>query len=106
MNDDDLTRAVAVRVGVLFARTPVGGPASVADPVGAVEWLETDRFFQIAQLAFGAANLQPFPVAGHSDPGRIISAIFQATQTIDDDRHHALFPDVSNDPAHETKLLL
>jgi hypothetical protein len=36
----------------------------MADAVGAIERLEADDFFEIAQLAFGAADLQAFAVAG------------------------------------------
>ena len=60
LNDDDLARAVAVRVGVLLSRAPVGGPAGVADDVGSIQGSDTDELLKVAQLAFDTANLQPF----------------------------------------------
>ena len=62
--DHDLAGAVAMRMSVFFRGTSVSGPAGVANAVGAVERLEADGFFQIAQLAFGAPELQLVPVAG------------------------------------------
>ena len=65
----DFSGAVAVGMGVFFGGTAVGGPAGVSDAVGAVERLEADDFFQIAQLAFGAADLQAGAVSGDGDSG-------------------------------------
>src|SRR5580700_3045151 len=58
VHDNDLAGAVAMRMGVLFGRTSVCGPAGVTDSVGAVERVEADDLFQIAQLSLGAAYLQ------------------------------------------------
>ena len=63
VHDDDLAGAVAVRMGVFFRGTAVGGPAGVSNAVGAMQRLLPDGFFQIAQLAFGAANLEAVAVA-------------------------------------------
>ena len=90
VHDDDLAGAVAMRMSVLFGGTAVRGPASVADAVGAVERLQPDDLFQVAQLAFGAAHLQAFAVAGDRDAGRVVAAILQPPQAIDDDRHDSL----------------
>ncbi len=59
VDDHDGSAAVAMRVRVLLARAPVRCPAGVADAVGAVDVVVADHLFQVAQLAFGAANLQP-----------------------------------------------
>ena len=76
------------------------GPAGVADAVGAVERLEADGFFQVAQFAFGAADLQALAVAGDRDSGRIIAAVFQPPQAIEDDRHDLLLADIANNATH------
>ena len=57
VDDDDLAGAIAMGMSVFFRGAAVRGPARVADAVGAVERLQADDLFQIAQLAFGAANL-------------------------------------------------
>jgi len=65
--DDDLAGAIPMRMSVFFRGTPVCGPASVANAVAAFERLEANGFFQVAQLAFGAADLQFVPVAGNGN---------------------------------------
>ena len=102
VHDNDLAGAVAMRMGVLFGGTSVRGPAGVADAVGAVERLQADDLFQIAQLALGAAHLQPFAVAGNRDAGRVIAAILQPPQAVDDDRHHPLLPNITDNATHSS----
>ena len=68
VHDDDLAGAIAMRMGVFFGGAAVGGPAGVADAVGAVERLQADGFFQVAQLAFGAADLQAVAIAATAIP--------------------------------------
>ena len=85
---------------VLFGRTSVRRPARVADAVGAVERLEANDLFEVAQLAFRAPDLQAIAIAGYSDASGIVSAIFQTTQAVNDDRNDAFISDVSNNAAH------
>ena len=85
VHDDDLAGAVAMRVRVFFGGAAVRGPAGVSDAVSAVERLQADDFFQIAQLAFGAANLQAFAIARDRDARGVVAAVFQPPQALDDD---------------------
>src|ERR1700728_4717215 len=101
MHDHDLAGAIAVRMSVFFGRTPVGSPASVANAVGAVERLEANDFFQIAQFAFGASKLQLVAITGDGNSSRIITAVFEPPQALDDDRNHFFFADVANNATHE-----
>ena len=50
--------AIAMRVGVLFRRASMRGPTRVANAVSAVDRAEPNRFFEIAQFAFGATDLE------------------------------------------------
>jgi hypothetical protein len=100
VDHDDVSGAVAVRVGVLFSRAAVRGPARVSDAVSAIERLEPDGFFEVSQLALGAADLQALAVAGDRDAGGVVSAILQPLQPLDDDRHDLLISNVSDDAAH------
>src|SRR5262249_22774551 len=86
-----------------FGRTSVSGPACVADSVGAIQRLQTDSFLQVAQLAFSPPHLQGIAaaIAGHCDAGRVVSAILQAAQAIQDYRYNPLFPHVTNYSAHK-----
>ena len=87
-------------MGVFFRGTAVRGPAGVADAVGAIERLEADDFFQVAQLALSPANLQAFAIAAHRDSGGIIAAIFQASKSLDDDRYDPFLANISHYAAH------
>src|SRR5216684_599709 len=100
--DNDIAGAVAMRMSILLRRTPVGSPAGVANAVAALEGLQPDNFFQIAQLAFGASNLQFVPVAGNSDSSRIITAVLEPAQALEDNRNHLLLADVANNATHMT----
>ena len=52
----DIAGTIAMRVRVLFRRTPVGGPARVADAVGSVHRIHADGVFQVAQFSGRAPN--------------------------------------------------
>ena len=82
VHDHDLPGAVAMRMGVLFRGAAVSGPAGVANAVGAVQRLEADDFFEITQLALGAADLETVAVAADRDAGGVVAAIFQAPQAL------------------------
>ncbi len=66
-----------MRMGVFFGGAAMRGPAGVSDAVGAVERLQADYFFQVAQLAFGAADLKAVAVAGNGDSGGVVAAILE-----------------------------
>jgi hypothetical protein len=74
--------------------------------VGAIDRIVSDHLFQIAQLAFRAANLQSVLPARNRDSSRVIPAILKAAQSIDDHRNYLLLTDVSNNSAHEQLPLL
>ena len=101
VHDDDFAGAIAMRMRVFFGGAAVRGPARVADAVDAVERRGADRFFEIAQLAGRAADIELAVFADHGDPGGIVAAIFQAAQAVEDQRHNALWADVSDNSAHE-----
>src|SRR5258706_14687174 len=67
--DYDASAAIAVRVGVLFGGTAMGGPAGVADTECAIQRLRADDFFEVSELAFGAADLQAIAIPRYGDPG-------------------------------------
>src|SRR3974390_1561295 len=75
MNDDDLARAVAMRVRVFFAGAAMSGPAGVADTIGSVQRLAAYDVFEVAELAFCAPHLKALTVAGNRDSGRIVAAV-------------------------------
>ena|SRR5438067_7025799 len=96
----DSSSAVAMRMSIFFRGTTVGCPARVPDAVGPVERTLPDSLFQVSQFAFGAADLQSGAIACHSNPRRIVPAVFQLPKAVDNDRHYPFLPDVSNNATH------
>ena len=58
VDDDDIAFAIAVRMGVLFGRPAVRCPTRVADAIESIDRAGPNDFFQIPQLARGAADRQ------------------------------------------------
>src|SRR5215218_4675734 len=100
MNHDDASGAVAMRMCVLFSRAAVCGPACVADAVRAIKRIEANRLFQVAQLSFGAANLEIVSFIDDSNAGRVVAAIFEFAQPIDNERHDLFVAYVTNNSTH------
>src|SRR3954468_19557837 len=104
MDDDDFARAVAVRVGVLFRGPPVRRPARVADSISAVERLQSNGLFKVAQLAFGTANRQRALFINDGNARRVIAAIFQFAKPVENHPNDLLVTNVADDSAHLTSL--
>ena len=105
VDDDDPAGAVAVRMRVLFGRPAVRRPARVADAVLAVERLGRDHFLEPRQLA-GAAPQLDRAVAHDRHAGRIVAAVFEPAQPVDEDRKDLLRADVADDAAHDVEPLV
>jgi hypothetical protein len=78
----------------------VCGPAGVADAIRTVEWITANYFFQVLQLAGGAANLQPMSVACDRDARGIITAVFEALETVQNDVGDLFTSYVTYDATH------
>ena len=92
-----------VRVGVGRGRSAVGGPSGVADADRGRQRLFGQDGFQIADLALGAAA---FDRAVHhgGDPGRVITAVFQPFQTVDQPGNDRSIAGDADDAAHAQEL--
>ena len=99
VDDDDLAGAVAVRMGVFFGRPAVRRPARVADAVVADSGCRVDDVFEVRELA-GAAPQFDAAVAHDGDARRVVAAIFEPPQAVDEHRHDFLRSDVADDSAH------
>ena len=100
MHNDYVAGAVSMGMGILFGRASVGGPSRMTDTVGSIQRLEPDDLLKVAQLAFGTTDLQPPAVAGDRDASRVIPAIFQFFQPVEDNGYYPLLPHVSHYAAH------
>src|SRR5713101_3561960 len=90
-----------MRVRVLFRRAAVRGPTRVAHAVSAVEGLQPQRFFEVAQLAFGPADLQLVVFVNDSDTRRVVAAVFKLAQAVDNQRHYLFVSNVSDYSTHK-----
>ena len=103
VDDRDLSRRVAVRVGVAVGGTAVGRPAGVTEARPAAEGGRirlAERRFQIGQSTRAAADRQAAGAIQQRDAGRIVSAVFHPTKGIDDDATGRALPDITDDSAH------
>src|SRR5271157_2605699 len=98
--DHNSARTVAVRMGIFFGGASVGGPARVPDTIGTVERLQPDGLLQIAQLALGPAHLKSVRATGYRDSRRIVAAILQPPQSLEDDGNDTLLTDIADDATH------
>ena len=101
MHDHNLARAVAMGMRVLFRGPSMSRPTRVADTISSFHRLMADRLFEIPQLAFSAANVEPtLPVIAHGDSRRIVSAVFEPPQSLNNDGNDTFLPDVTDDATH------
>ena len=91
---------IAVRVGIFLGRTPVRRPPRVPDAVIAVERIEPDRFFEISQLALGTPQAEMMVVINDRDARRVIAAVLEFPEAVDDQRHNLFISNVSYNSAH------
>ena len=69
VHDDECSGAVAVWVGVLFGGAAVGGPAGMADAVGAFDGVSLENGGEVGELAGSAAELQAVGASEDGDAG-------------------------------------
>src|SRR5262245_14196121 len=89
---------------VLFGWTSVCGPTRVTDAVGAVERVQTDSFFKVAEFSFCATDLEVVVFVDDRDAGGVVAAIFEFAQPINDERHDLLVSYVTNNSTHAPAL--
>src|SRR5579862_6567049 len=92
-----------VRMRVALGRAAMRCPAGMANADIAGERLKFEAARERAELAFGAAARKR-AVIERSDAGRIVAAVFQALERIDQMAGDGLSPDDSDDPAHAPEL--
>src|SRR5690606_18647503 len=91
-----------VRVRVEFGDAAVRGPAGVADAQVGVETLRAGRslHFGDAPGAAHAADVVALAPVDHCDAGRVVAAVFEALEALDEDGNHIAIRDRANDAAH------
>ncbi len=92
--------AAHVRVGVALGRHTMGGPPGVRNAQCPLDLTLFEQLLQLGDLADRTDALQSGILATHSDTGRIVSAVFEAAQSLHKDRDDIALGDGSYDAAH------
>src|SRR6266446_4125719 len=100
VHHDDLPGAIAMRMRVFFGGAAMRGPAGVADSISAFDGGFLQDLFEIAQFSRRAANFQLAVLRYDGDSRRVIPAIFQLAQALDDDGNNLFWPDITDNSAH------
>ncbi len=102
VNHDDAARAIPMRMGVFFRRPSVRGPARVANAIGAVERMLRAAPLQGSCSLPGARRTSSVDAGGiaYGDARRVIAAVFQSPQPINDDRNYLFRTNITDDSAH------
>jgi hypothetical protein len=96
--------AVTMRMGVFFRRGAVSGPTGVAktDPAVVAHFLH--YFFKMKQLPHASVPVH-FSVLDKSHTGGIISSVFEASQSFQENRHSLSFTDIPYNSAHNSSSI-
>src|SRR5205814_4989732 len=92
-------RSDDVRVRIPDRRRAVGRPARVRNAGGAVQGMVGELAREIVELALGAPPLELTPF-DRADAGRVITAIFEPLEAIEQPLRDIGLPDNSDNPAH------
>ena len=102
---DDGEALGSMRVRVMFGRSTVSRPARVADADRAGERLAREPGFEIAKLALGTPA-RKVPGFERGDTGRIIAAIFEPLERVDQQARDRFAAENSYNSAHASGSLL
>ncbi len=79
VNHDDASRAIAMRMRVLFRRPPMRCPARVPDAERALQRMLAQHLLQVGKLPRSAPHLKLLARwAAHGNPRRIVAPVFEA----------------------------
>ena len=98
---DHRDAAGGMGVGVGLAGRAMGGPAGVADANCAADGAPGDQAFELDELALGAAKLDQ-AVGERREAGRIVAAVFEAPQPVEDVRRRLIRARDTDDSAHSS----
>jgi hypothetical protein len=96
----DVAFAVAVRMRVFLGGTPVRGPARMADAERAIDGVQPNSIFQIAQLTLGAPDLELVIAAIYCQACRVVSTILEPFQSLQDNGNGFSRTNITDNPTH------
>jgi len=101
VNHDEAASAIAMGVRVFLRGASMRGPAGVANAEGSIERVLTENLFEVNELTGRAAELKSVARrAANGDARRVVSAIFESPQPLDDDRNYLFRSHVTDNSAH------
>jgi hypothetical protein len=100
VDDRDLARAVAVRVGVEVVRPAVRRPAGVCQADRGVWGPVGDRGLQVRELPGALLDEQVAGIVDEGDPGRVVPAVLEPLEPFDEDRAGLPRSGLADDAAH------
>ncbi len=105
VNYGDLAMAIDVWMRVALIGLAMRRPAGVRDADGAVRGTAVHHGLELRDLAFCLAGVEALSVH-RRDAGRIVAAVFEALEALDEQRAGDLGPDVAYNSAHmESRVL-
>ena len=99
VHDDDLPGAVGLGMRVQLRRASVRGPARVPDPGRAGGGRAVELLDEVAELAGRAVDREPAVRQGR-DARRVVAAVFEPLQPLEEERARLTGTDVADDAAH------
>src|SRR5207248_3513968 len=88
-----------MRVGVGVGRGTVGRPARVTDADVRLHGILRQRVLEVHDLARAAADFEAAAVE-HGETGRIVPAVFETLETLDQKWCGVFLTHITDDPAH------
>jgi len=104
VHHDDVAGAVAMRVRVFFRRAAMGCPAGVADAEIAVDGVDADSFFEVAEFSRSASHSKTLVVTIDGKASGVVAAVLEPFQTFQDNRDSLAVPNIPDDSAHRSIL--
>ena len=99
VDENDAAALVGVRMGVFAGHRSVGSPARVADPAVAMNRLVDDQLGEVLDATDRLADLEGAVVA-EGNTGRIVAAVFQTAQPVQEDGRRFSRADVADNSTH------
>ena len=96
----ELAAAVGVRVRVRVVRAAMRRPSRVGDPGMTCRRVAVEVIGQVGQLAGLLLDEELAGAGQHGDAGRVVAAVLEAPQALEQDRGGITRPDVPDDAAH------
>ena len=103
--DDGHPPAGQVRVRIGFGDAAVGRPTGMRDTQAAPERRLLELVLERGDLADGAPQLEVPAAGGDRNAGRVVAAVFEPPQALDQDRNDIAFRDRTDYPTHRLSVL-